>query len=103
MSEKARILCFLNDIALPYKAKLFISQKYSISDLVEIERCKNEVIENLGESVYYKLKNANILENIEKSVAVCQKSQINIVSYLDDNYPKQLRNLQDKPLLLHQG
>lgn len=101
MTEEAKLLCFLDDIALSYKAKFFLCENYSTEQLCDVEKYKDEIVKNVGESVYYKLKNAKLRENIEKIALKIQNYEINCVSYLDFNYPKSLKNIEYKPLLLY--
>lgn len=101
MTEVSKLLCYFDDISLPYKVKLFLCENYSIEDLVNIETHEKEITSNCGESVFFKLKNANLQEKIEKIAQKLKKYEIKCVSYCDKEYPKSLKNIPDKPLLLY--
>ena len=102
MTDITKLLCLFNEIVLPYKVKLFLSQNYSFNDLVySFDKYEQEIKNSFGQAICFKLKNAISVENIEKSAQKCQKLEINCVSYLDLNYPKCLKQIDDMPLVLY--
>lgn len=96
------ILSFLDKIALPFKARLFISENFEVNDLLnDFENQKELIVSNLGEAIYLKLKNAILRENIENSALELQKYGIKVISVLDEEYPESLKEIQDHPICLY--
>lgn len=96
------LLSYLDKIALPYKARRFISENFDYEELVSDIDCQKDFIEeNLGEGVFLKLKNAISCENIENYASELQKHHIKVISVVDKEYPKQLKEVDDFPVCLY--
>ena len=102
MTDKCLFHAYLDSIFLPYKVRLFIAENFDEKELISnINKFKKEICNNLGESVYLKLKNAISAENIENYALEFKKYGINAVFYMDKDYPLSLQNIQDFPIVLY--
>lgn len=102
IQENTMLLCLLDKIALPYKAKLFIGENFSYIDLLHnIEIQKEKIVSNLGDAIYIKLKNAILPENIEKTASELAKYDIKVISCFDNEYPRSLKEIDNFPICLY--
>lgn len=96
------ILSFLDKIAMPYKARLFLWENFDEETLLfHLEDEKDFIVSNLGEAIYFKLKNAILVENIENSVLELRNCGIKVISVSDKEYPNLLKEIQDFPICLY--
>ena len=54
-----------------------------------------------GKNLYKDIQNGYLLERAKKEVKYCMNNNISILSYLDDNYPRSLKNCYDAPQILY--
>ena len=100
--NKTMLLSFLDKIALPYKARRFVCENFNAEHFVcHLDEYKNIVIDNLGEAVYLKLKNAISVENIENFASELQNYGIKVISVTDKEYPESLKEIDDFPICLY--
>lgn len=100
--NKTMLLSFLDKIALPYKARRFVCENFNAEDIVCcLEENKEMVINNLGDGVYLKLKNAISIENIENFASEQQKCGVKVISAIDKEYPESLKEIVDFPICLY--
>jgi DNA processing protein len=64
---------------------------------------KNELmsVESVGNALPEAVLNASNLEKAEKELELAEKNKISVVLYTDKNYPKPLKELPGKPLVLY--
>lgn len=58
-------------------------------------------IPGVGHSFIREIKNALYLHEALKIIQICQKQEVYIIIYSDDNYPHRLKSLYDAPLVLY--
>lgn len=97
--NKCEIAVMLDLAALPYKLQKYVLDKYSTPE--EIFKDEKEIVKGVGQELYDKLKNAISIRNYEKSKLLLNKYDIKAVCYLDENYPRQLLNIEYFPLVLY--
>lgn len=96
------ILSFLDKISMSYKTRLFVLENFDEETLLhDLENEKDFIVSNLGEAIYFKLKNAISVENVENFASELQKCGIKVISARDREYPNQLREIQDFPICLY--
>jgi len=84
-----------------------VHAKNLISYLGGVERIfkakKSEIlrIPGIGEKKYAAIVNSNALELAKKEMVIIEKHNINVISYLDPEYPQRLKQQNDCPLLLY--
>lgn len=100
--NKTMLLSFLDKIALPYKARRFVCENFNAEDIVcHLEENKEMVINNLGDGIYLKLKNAISIENIENFASEQQNCGVKVISAIDKEYPESLKEIVDFPICLY--
>lgn len=101
--EELKSLIILNsvDFLSPRKIKNLI-EKFgstrnilcsSLKDIIAL----GDITENIAKKI---LDNKNKV-NPDKEIEIAKKNNIKLISYFDEEYPEQLRNLTDPPLLLY--
>ncbi len=99
---ETKVLSLLDKIALPFKARHFLCENFDVCAFVDnIDFYKESIVENLGEGVYLKLKNAISRENIENFASELQKYGVKVISAKDKEYPKSLLEIDDYPICLY--
>ncbi|OIO36207.1 MAG: DNA protecting protein DprA [Candidatus Omnitrophica bacterium CG1_02_46_14] len=58
-------------------------------------------LKNLPKNLQESLKNPELLEKAEKEITKAQKSGVDIISLLDPEYPEELREIYDAPMVLY--
>lgn len=102
------------DLSLQYKIALslipkigHITAKKLVSYVGSFEGVFKESKENLlkipgvGEILANNVVNSNSLLKAEKEIDFIEKEKINVVFYLDKNYPERLKYCEDAPILLY--
>ena len=54
----------------------------------------------IGESAATLVRNSQNLHRAEEEIAFCEKQGIEMISYLDENYPNHLKYIHNAPLFL---
>lgn len=65
----------------------------SKKDLLSLPRINNDMANGIVNKVF--------LEEAEQEILFCEKNKIDIRSFLDNNYPKRLKQCEDAPLMLY--
>lgn len=68
-----------------------------------IKASKNDLlkIEGIGEKTAKEIENVRVSDKAEKEIALAKKNNINILLFNDPNYPEELNNYPDMPLVLY--
>ncbi|MFW5945228.1 MAG: DNA-processing protein DprA, partial [Bacteroidota bacterium] len=85
----------------PVLAKRLISYTGSPKGLFEERKSKLLKIPNIGENLVNNIKSKSIFEKAEREMAFIENYQIDVYFYLDDRYPKRLKNCEDAPVLFY--
>jgi len=102
MTSKEKLILLLDDMALSYKTICFFYENFSYEDLnSNIDKIKNEIIKNVGDGVFLKLKNANLDLKLEKIMQNLQKYDIKPIFYENPEYPNLLKNISNPPMVLY--
>ena len=70
----------------------------------EIWKCKKEdllKVDGIGEKMAEEILNSKYRENLEKIEDVMKREEIELISLQDKNYPKNLKQIYDKPISLY--
>lgn len=74
------------------------------SQVFQLPDAKLRKIPGVGEKTIAAIKNSEVRQKAEKEFAYTQKNNIDIISFLDDRYPKRLLHCPDfPPILFRQG
>lgn len=102
MNAREKLILLLDEVMISYKATKFLLENYDAKEIIDgVEKYKNEIVDNLGEATFLKLKNAISLKNIEKTVLEFEKSSVLAVFLGNDDYPKQIEQIQNPPFVLY--
>ena len=82
-------------------AQKIISSFDSPSEIFSTSRTRLLKIEGVGENLFNEIKSFSDWDLIEKQIKMCKKYGFKIVSFLDDDYPKNLLNIFDYPTILY--
>jgi len=82
-------------------AKTLISYLGAIDRVFTAKKSEILKIPGIGEKKYNAIINSNALKLAEKELDLIEKHNIDVVSYLDNEYPKRLKQQNDCPLLLY--
>lgn len=78
-----------------------ISHIGSAEEIFKTPKSRLLKIPGLGPNTLKKLNDPQSLLTIaEKNLKLCQKNNVNIISFSDENYPARLKNLYDAPAIL---
>ncbi len=102
MKEKDLFLLYLDSIAVSYKAMVFLIEKYDkVKDLNELIKKEDEILKVVSEKHFNLIKSAILSKKHVKSAEILEKYNIKAVFYYNNDYPKSLLNLTNKPLILY--
>ena len=102
MKEITKLILLFDNIALPQSAIKYLCENFTEKEILGgLEKNKEKIISGTKEAVYLKLKNAISAENIEKTLSKLQKYGVKAISYYDDEYPEQLKNIPNFPMVLY--
>jgi len=83
-------------------AKKLISRCGSAQAVFEEKHYILRKINGIGSLVIKGLKNSSLLISAEKEIEFINKNNINVTTYLDEDYPEKLKHCIDGPILLFQ-
>jgi len=83
-------------------AKKLISRCGSAQAVFEEKHYNLKKINGIGSLVIKGLKNSTLLISAEKEIEFINKNNINVTTYLDEDYPEKLKHCIDGPILLFQ-
>ncbi|MEY3238123.1 MAG: DNA-protecting protein DprA [Bacteroidota bacterium] len=93
-------LTFLYGIG-PKKTSLLLSKLGSLEAVFETKYKDIQEITGIGETVIKKIKRESALKKAEEQLHFIEKNKINTHFYLDNNYPRRLKQCDDAPILLY--
>jgi DNA processing protein len=85
----------------PITGKRLVSALGSIENVFSASTKDLLHIQGIGEKTIKDIKNPNILKRAEQEIKFIEKYHITPISYLDQNYPKPLKLLDDSPLIIY--
>ncbi len=88
----------LQDVG-PIKAKYLISYLGSPEQIFKEPPSLLNKIPNIGPAIVKAIKEENVLTMAEKEMDYVAQNDIQILTYVDDNYPYRMKNCEDSPLL----
>lgn len=102
MTAKEKLTLLLDQIQLSPKVIVNIVENYDAEMLIaKVDYFEVELREDFGDSIYLKLKNAILLENIDKTIEKLQKCNIGAIFYFNKDYPESLSNIVAKPPIIY--
>jgi DNA processing protein len=81
------------------KIKNLLNHFKDVNKILKATKEELEKIPGIDEEIIFYLKEG-INKEIEEKIKICEKLNINIVSFLDENYPKNLLRFEDCPPIL---
>lgn len=82
-------------------AKKLVSYVGSFEGVL-LESKKNLLkIPGIGEVLANQIVNANVLQKADEEIEFIHRNNINVVFYLDKNYPQRLKHCEDAPILIY--
>ncbi|MCQ2959196.1 MAG: DNA-processing protein DprA [Bacteroidales bacterium] len=88
----------LQDIG-PIKAKHLISYLGSPEQIFKDSTATLSKIPNVGQAIVQAIKEQDVLSLAEKELDYIIKNNINVLTYVDNDYPYRMKNCEDSPLL----
>jgi DNA processing protein len=85
----------------PLLAKRLISYTGSPKALFEQPKSKLLKIPNIGNNLVNNIRSKHIFEAASREIAFIEKYNIQVLFYLDSNYPARLKNCEDAPIILY--
>jgi DNA processing protein len=82
-------------------AKTLISYCGSAKEVFNERKTKLVKIPQVGFAIASAIKANHVLEKAEKEIAFIQENDIQVLFYLNDDYPYRLKNYNDSPILLY--
>lgn len=82
-------------------AKRLIAHFGSIEDIFRANKKDFLKVQGIGKVLADGIQNTNALERAEKELEFTQKNEIDILFFLDDNYPEKLKYCEDAPIILY--
>ena len=102
IKDKEKLILILSDAQISYKVSRFLVENFDCEELVrDVSVFEKELVNEFGNAIYLKLKNAISIKNIEKTISKLNKYGIYCVFYQDEDYPKLLKEIQNPPLVLY--
>lgn len=93
-------LTFLYGIG-PKKTSLLLSKLGSLDAVFESKYKHIQEITGIGETVLKKIKREAALKKADEQLNFIERNNINTHFYLDNNYPRRLKQCDDAPILLY--
>lgn len=88
----------------PVLAKKLIAYTGSVEAVFNEKKSKLMKIPGIGEIIAQKITGQNVLDKAEAEVDFIKKHRINVLFYIDSDYPQRLKHCNDAPMLLyHKG
>jgi DNA processing protein len=85
----------------PVLAKRLIAYTGSPKALFEEKKRKLLKIPNIGENLVNNIKSNGLFEKAEQELAFIERYHIDVLFYLNNRYPKRLKNCEDAPVILY--
>lgn len=102
MTTKEKLILLFDNINLSYKSISFLIENFTEKELVlELDTCRKSIVDNLGESIFLKLKNAISVKNVENMLEKLRKFNISPVFIWNDEYPAGLKEIVEPPFVLY--
>ena len=95
--NKKETLIYLNYVRVPNRIILKMSEKFDFEKFFAIER---ENFKFLDKRIYDRIFNGNNLENFKFYLDEIYSKNIKYVTIFDKEYPENLQNIPDKPVIL---
>lgn len=84
----------------PVRIRYLISHLGSVDAIFEADKKKLAKIPNIGSKIIENLDLNNALELAKKEIDLIEQNNIEVLFYLDSNFPKQLVQYDDLPIIL---
>lgn len=85
----------------PILAKQLIAYAGGAAQVFKLSKTKLELIPSIGPSKAQSIAEADTYGEAKKELKLCEKKNIKITSFLSDDYPARLNNIDDAPILLY--
>ncbi len=82
-------------------AKTLISYCGSAKEIFKEHKSRLMKIPQVGSAIANATKDKVVFEKAEKEIEFILKNEVNVLFYLDDNYPYRLKNYTDSPVILY--
>jgi len=86
------------------KARIIVNNFQSLENLINASPTSFGQLSNFNEKIYYSIKKAFADSKFQKAadrqLDLAEKHDAKIISYLDDEYPENLHDVYDKPVIL---
>ncbi len=86
----------------PITARKLVAYLGGVKEVFSTSPTKLQKIPGIGKTIANKIIQSKALEEAEKELKIIDSQNIKVLFYLDEEYPKKLKNFDDSPIILYQ-